>query len=131
MEVRRSSRRKAEINIVPLIDVLTVLLFFLLVTMQFRNVNVLNIQVPEIETAGQNEFSQQIEIAINEAGEFFLNNQPVTREALEEALQLAGDVAREQPVLVIADEDTPLHNVTWVMDACRRNNLEDFRLQSR
>ena len=41
-------RRRPMINIVPLVDVLTVLLFFFLVTMQFKQVSTLNIMVPKI-----------------------------------------------------------------------------------
>jgi len=40
--IPKRRRRKAEINIVPLVDVLVVLIFFFLVSMQFRNLNLLN-----------------------------------------------------------------------------------------
>ena len=46
-------RRKADINIVPLIDVLTVLIFFFLVSMQFREQLTLNLTLPQVETAGR------------------------------------------------------------------------------
>ena len=47
-------QRKLYVNIVPLVDVLTVLLFFFIVTMQFKEIKVLNITMPEIKTAGIN-----------------------------------------------------------------------------
>jgi biopolymer transport protein ExbD len=38
----------------------------------------------------------------------------------------------EKPtVLVVADEEVPLKFVTQVVDLCRQNGLEDFRLQAR
>ena len=66
-------RRRPTINIVPLVDVLTVLLFFFLVTMQFKQVSTLNITVPKIETAGKNEIEERIVIAVSPEGEFYTN----------------------------------------------------------
>ena len=124
-------RRTPTINIVPLVDVLTVLLFFFLVTMQFKQVSALNITVPKIETAGENEIAEQIIIAVSPEGELFLNNQPLSKEQLENAIKLAGELTPEMPVLLIADEDVALKNVTEVMDICRANQLNKIRLQSR
>ena len=124
-------RRTPQINIVPLVDVLTVLLFFFLVTMQFKQVSMLNITVPEIETAGENEIAENIVIAISPDGEYFLNDQPVGKSQLRDALELAGELTPDLPVLLIADEDVPLKHVTEVMDICRANQLNKIRLQSR
>jgi biopolymer transport protein ExbD len=124
-------RRQPAINIVPLVDVLTVLLFFFLVTMQFKQVSSLNITVPKIETAGENEIQEQIVIALSPEGEFYLNDRPVQKVELEAAMQLAGELTPDMPVLLIADEEVPLRYVTEVMDVCRQHQLNKIRLQSR
>ncbi|MFP4068816.1 MAG: ExbD/TolR family protein [Opitutales bacterium] len=124
-------RRQPAINIVPLVDVLTVLLFFFLVTMQFKQVSALNITVPRIETAGENEIKEQIVIAVSPEGELFLNDRPVTENQLRNAMELAGETTPEMPVLLIADEAAALKHVTAVMDICRGNRLNKIRLQSR
>ncbi|HKK19053.1 MAG TPA: biopolymer transporter ExbD [Opitutales bacterium] len=124
-------RRLPSINIVPLVDVLTVLLFFFLVTMQFKQVSSLNITVPKIETAGENEIAEQIVIALGPEGEIYLNDRPVGIPQLEDAMKLAGELTPETPVLLIADEDVALKKVTEVMDVCRSNQLNKIRLQSR
>lgn len=128
--ILRKSRTPA-INIVPLVDVLTVLLFFFLVTMQFKQVSTLNITVPKIETAGENEIVEQIVIAVSPEGALFLNDQPLAKEQLEAAAKLAGELTPDMPVLLIADEAVPLKHVTEVMDICRANQLNKIRLQSR
>jgi len=127
----RRRRRNPAINIVPLVDVLTVLLFFFLVTMQFKQVSTLNITVPKIETAGENELREQIVIALSPEGEIYLNDQKVAKPALESAMQLAGELTPDLPILLIADEEVPLKFVTEVMDVCRSNQLNKIRLQSR
>ena len=131
MSLITRKRRQPTINIVPLVDVLTVLLFFFLVTMQFKQVSVLNITAPKIDTAGKNEVKEQIIIAISPEGEFFYNNAPVTEDALIGAVKLAGQLTPDLPVLLVADEEVPLRHVTKVMDICRNHQLNKIRLQSR
>lgn len=131
MSLLQRRRQRPTINIVPLVDVLTVLLFFFLVTMQFRQVTALNITAPEIETAGKNKIDEQVIIAVDETGSFFLNDQRLDAGALDAALRVAGTVTPEIPVLLMADEDAPLKHVTEVMDLCRKNRLNKIRLQSR
>jgi len=127
----RKRRQRLEVNMVPLVDVLTVLLFFFLVTMQFKNMSTLNITAPEIETAGQNDFREQTVIAVDNENQIFLNNEPVSREELEKAVKILSSMDKSITVLLVADEDTALKNVTMVMDICRENGLEKLRIQSR
>ncbi len=129
--VIRPHRRKPEINIVPLVDVLIVLIFFFLVSMQFRNLTTLNLVLPKIETAGKNKQVEQIEIAVDAEGLFFYSGTQVSKEALKAAVQIQAGIDNEIPVLVMADEETYLKSVTFIMDVCREAGLEKIRLQSR
>lgn len=131
MELVSKRRRQPSINIVPLVDVLTVLLFFFLVTMQFKQVSTLNITVPEIKTAGKNEIKERVVVALSPDGEVYLNDQPLELDAFERAIALIGDATPELPVLLIADENVPLKYVTEVMDIFRSNQLNKISLQSR
>ncbi|MGJ8654389.1 MAG: ExbD/TolR family protein [Opitutaceae bacterium] len=131
MSLINRRRRQPTINIVPLVDVLTVLLFFFLVTMQFKQVSTLNITVPKIETAGKNELKEQIVIALSPEGAVFLNDRSISIEQLRDAMSIAGEATPDRPILLIADEQVPLKHVTEVMDVCRSNQLNKIRLQSR
>lgn len=124
-------RRPPSINIVPLVDVLTVLLFFFMVTMQFKQISALNITVPEIKTAGNNQVQEQITIALSPEGVIYLNNRLMAMDQFEQAIQLAGEITPDLPVLLVADENVPLKHVTEVMDVCRSHQLNKIRLQSR
>jgi len=124
-------RRPPSINIVPLVDVLTVLLFFFMVTMQFKQVSALNITAPEIKTAGKNKVQEQIVIALSPDGDVYLNNQLVDMAQFKGAMQLAGEMTPDLPVLLVADENVSLKHLTVVMDVCRSNQLNKIRLQSR
>jgi biopolymer transport protein ExbD len=129
--VERPRRHKAEINIVPLVDVLIVLIFFFIVSMQFRNLTMLNLVLPKIETAGTNKFVEQMEIAVDQDGQIFFNGSKLTEKQLQAAIRIQADVDKDVPVLIMADEVTQLKKVTFIMDACRKAGMETIRLQSR
>jgi biopolymer transport protein ExbD len=131
MPYTKRRQRKPYVNIVPLVDVLTVLLFFFIVTMQFKQYKVLNITMPEIKTAGVNQVDDQIIIAIDESGEIFYNGIAVTTKQLSESLVATNQVKADFSVLIMADEETELKVITEVMDLCRNNQLNQIRLQSR
>jgi biopolymer transport protein ExbD len=131
MHPLRRKRKKPGINILPLLDVLTVILFFFLITMQFRQVRTLNLVLPEIKTAGTNQLEDRIIISIDSLGNLLYNNTSVTREQFSTTIQNATHLTNEQKVLLLADEETPLRQITWVMDQCRANGFSKIRIQSR
>jgi len=145
-------RKRPRIDVVPLVDVLMVLIVFFLITMQFKNIGesasndevseketeqakeetlALNIRLPKIETAGSNLMSKEIIVSVDREGNYFLNNQPVSADSLQAALEKASALPDKPQVLVVADEEVPLKKVTKLIDMCRQNGFDDFRLQSR
>ena len=131
MSLLLTKRRKPRIDVVPLIDVLMVLIIFFLVTMQFRDLRALNVKLPKIDTAGSNLIKNELVISITVEGDFFVNAKPVAYDKLSSILQLSSSLPNKPIILIVADEDVPLKHVTEIVDLCRKNELEDFRLQSR
>jgi len=131
MALYEKRRKKPELMLVPLIDVLTMLIFFAFVTMQFKTVATLNITLPKVQTAGKNEFKGSVTIAIDKQGLMTFNGKNTTEPELQNLLRQVREVDRNIPVLIQADQDTPIKNVTFVMDACRMTGLNKFSLQSR
>jgi biopolymer transport protein ExbD len=131
MHPLRRRRKKPGINILPLLDVLMVILFFFLITMQFRQVRTLNLVLPEIQTAGSNLLSDKIVLSVDAEGALLYNNTPVTELQLTVSLKGAAEIGQNRQVLLLADEETPLRKVTWIMDQCRSNGIEKIRIQSR
>ena len=134
LQTRR--RRRPELNLVPLIDVLVMLVFFAFVTMQFRSPGTLNITLPRVETAGQNAFDGTVILGIGKDGELTFATdktapRAIQRAELEGLLAQVREVGRDVPVLIRADEETELKTLAFVMDACRKAGLNKFSLQSR
>jgi biopolymer transport protein ExbD len=124
-------RKRPEMNLVPLIDVLVILVFFAFVTMQFKSAATLNITLPKVETAGKNEFKGSVTIGIDPEGAISFNGKVVSDEQLLVLLREVRNVDKDIPVLIMADETTQLKKLAFVMDACRRTGLNKFSLQSR
>ncbi|MDB6128297.1 MAG: Biopolymer transport protein ExbD/TolR [Verrucomicrobia bacterium] len=124
-------RKRPEMNLVPLIDVLVMLIFFAFVTMQFKSAATLNITLPKVETAGKNEFKGTVTIGIDKDGVVSFNGKNVSDDDLLRLLQEVHKVDKDIPVLIKADETTQLKKLAFVMDACRKTGLNKFSLQSR
>jgi len=128
---RQKSRKRPELNLVPLIDVLVMLIFFAFVTMQFRSATMLNITLAKIATAGKSEYKGTVTIGIDKDGVVSFNGKVVSDSQLVALLKQVSDANRDIPVLIKADETTQLKKLAFVMDACRTSGLNKFSLQAR
>lgn len=128
---RIKNRYRARVDIVPLIDVLTVLIFFFMVTMNFRSRTTIDVEPPEMKSAGYTDVQEDILIVINKNGEIFLNDSMVSSTEFEQAIEQSAKINSAQSVLIIADESSELKHLAYVFDCCKRNNLSKLRLQAR
>ena len=129
--LNRRARKRPELPLVPLIDVLVMLVLFAYVTMQARVGSTLNITLPKVDTAGKNDFKGTVTVAIDKDGTVSFNGKNVTDEQLIGLLKEVRNVDKDIPVLIKADEATQLKKLAFVMDACRKTGLNKFSLQSR
>jgi biopolymer transport protein ExbD len=124
-------RKRPELPLVPLIDVLVMLVLFAYVTMQARSQATLNITLPKVETAGKNEFRGNVTIAIAKDGSLMFNGKPIADADLPKVLLEVKNVDKDIPVLIRSDEKATLERLTFVWDACRKAGLNKHSLQSR
>jgi len=122
-------RQKPQINLVPLIDVLVMLVFTSFVTMQFKSIAAMNLTLPKAESAGKNELKDSVTITITKEGELFVNDQPAKAEELGGLLQKIAAVRKDITVLVRADETSQLKYAIEVMDKCNKYGLSKVRMQ--
>jgi len=124
-------RRRPELNLVALIDVLVMLVFFAFVTMQFRSMTTMNLTLPKVETAGKSELKESLTISITKEGGVEVNGRPASMDILEQLVREIGCVSKDITVVIRSDENTPLRYITQAMDTCRKQGLNKIRLQSR
>jgi biopolymer transport protein ExbD len=119
---RGRTRDEPEINLIPMIDVLLVILIFLMITTTYAQFSSLQINLPQAAGEVSEKKSQQLLISINAAGHYALNDKPVayttTGQLANDLRAIVGDA--EDPVIVInADAQTPHQAVINVMEAAR------------
>ena len=127
----RRKRRRPELNLVPLIDVLVMLIFFAFVTMQFRSITTMNLTLPKAETAGKSELKESFTISVSKEGKMEVNGKPASMETLEQLAKEIGRVSKDITVLVRSDETAELRYALQAMDICRKHGLNKIRLQTR
>jgi len=125
MNFRRGTRtEEPEINLIPLIDVVLVIIIFLMLTTTFSKVSGLEINLPSAESEGVESVSNDIIVAVTAAGEVLVNRQPVAErsvDALALALGRAAPSGGAEPVVVInADAKAAHQSVIDVMQAAQR-----------
>ena len=106
----RSSAPMSEINMVPLIDVMLVLLVIFIVTAPLLT-NTVKLDLPRADAAATNTRPDKIEFAIDAIGNLFWNSEPVSR---AEASRRFAEAAARQPqpeVHLRADRSVPYRHV--------------------
>ncbi|MCB1986745.1 MAG: biopolymer transporter ExbD [Burkholderiales bacterium] len=122
---RGRQKEEPEINLVPMIDVLLVILIFLVVTTTYSKFAELEITLPEASTEEVDkniERPQAIDITVNAMGEYTINLTPVKSVSIEYLRDTLRDAAKDQqdPLIIInADAKATHQSVITVMEAAR------------
>jgi biopolymer transport protein ExbD len=123
MHFRRSRRDEPEINLIPLIDVLLVVLIFLMVTTTYARFSELQINLPEAQGDTGQEMPLQINVGIDRNGGYAINDTQAgaaSVDVLIEALRAAAGTETDPVVVISADAQAEHQSVIRVMDAARR-----------
>jgi len=125
---RRGNRREEpEINLIPLIDVVLVIIIFLMLTTTFTKTSGLEINLPMAESESGQTVNNEIVVAVTASGDVIVNSQPVADkgiDAIAAALGKAIPAGQQDPVVVInADAKAAHQSVVDVMQAAQRAGL--------
>ena len=113
----------AEINMVPLIDVMMVLLVIFLVTAPLLTQSV-TVRLPHAASTAEAPAAQAINISIDNAGALYWNAQAIDRPALQQRLQRAGQNSAVPTLRIQADRNTPYEKVAQVMADASRAGID-------
>lgn len=123
MNFRRGcSRDEPEINLIPLIDVLLVIIIFLMMTTTYAKYSGLEINLPMADANKQDEQPNEINVAVTANGQISINNSSLTTNtvaAIAEAMQRAAGAAKEPVIVINADAKATHQSVIDVMQAAQ------------
>ncbi|MES2283190.1 MAG: biopolymer transporter ExbD [Pseudomonadota bacterium] len=129
MNFRKGSRDEPEINLIPFIDVLLVVLIFLMLSTTYSKFTELQIKLPIADAEQQRDYPKEIIVAVGSDGRYMINKTPVEGRSLEilgAALVQAAKAGKESVIIISADASATHQAVITVMEAARRNGFSQI-----
>lgn len=120
---RGRTREEPEINLIPMIDVLLVILIFLMVTTSYAKYSELQINLPQAGGEASASQVQPITVAIDATAHYAINNSGLNFTdiaALAASLKKAAGAQTDPTIVINADAKTPHQAVINVMEAARQ-----------
>ncbi len=119
-----------QINVIPFIDIMLVLLTIVLTTASFVSQGLIDVTLPETETAEAITASDEtvIELSINAKQQIFFSNHLVSKEALEQKLQVLN---KDNAIVLRVDESVTFKHFVFVVDLLKKYQLEKLSILTR
>lgn len=130
---KRYRQESVGFQLVPIIDVLSVLLIFFITTYSFaRFEQEMDVTVPTAKSASESRrLPGEIIINIRKDGQVVLHRREITVPELQTILMKVAKNFPDQPVILRADEATPYKEVIAVLDACRQADVWNVSFATR
>jgi biopolymer transport protein ExbD len=123
---RGRGKEEVEINLIPMIDVLLVILIFLMITTTYSKFSGLEINLPTADAPAQQEQPNEINVMVTAVGDVTVNKAAVAGHqvaAISAALAQAAVGAKEPVVIINADAKATHQSVVDVMQAAQQAGL--------
>lgn len=125
MQVKSNENIVSEINIVPFVDVvLVILIIFLVISPTFIKPG-FDINLPKAKTAKTPE-NVKVMLSIDIEGLFYFNQKPVEEEELNKRLKKLVDKDKDIKAVIAADKDVAHGNVIFLIDLVRKAGVKKF-----
>ncbi|MEO8856725.1 MAG: biopolymer transporter ExbD [Burkholderiaceae bacterium] len=129
MNFRAGSREEPEINLIPFIDVLLVVLIFLMLSTTYTKFTELQIRLPVADAESLRDHPKEVLVSVGSDGAYAVNALPVagrTPEVLASALAAAAKAGKDTVLIINADANAKHQSVITVMEAARRAGLNQI-----
>jgi biopolymer transport protein ExbD len=126
MNFRTTSREEPEINLIPFIDVLLVVLIFLMLSTTYSKFTELQVKLPVADVEAQRDYPKEVIVSVSSDGAYAVNAATVagrSPEALASAILAAAKAGAETVVIINADASARHQSVVTVMEGARRAGL--------
>jgi biopolymer transport protein TolR len=126
---RQTDTSLAEINIVPLVDVVLVLLIIFMITAPVLQSGI-EVDLPKTKTVKEISVARLV-VTIDRAQRIYLGDKPVNIHDLGNLIRAQSSDAAHQAVYLRADETVPFGSFTTVIDALRQAGIENVSIVTR
>ncbi len=113
-----------EINLIPFIDVLLVVLIFLMLTTTWSRLTEIQLNLPVADASASSQQPRQIVLTITSQGQYAINKSPVGASSVGALVAVLTPLADKDAMLVISADASATHqSVIHAMEAARRSGL--------
>lgn len=129
----RASTPEPEINLIPFIDVLLVVLIFLMLTTTWSRLTEIELNLPVADAQAVSPKPRQIVLSVSAQGQYAINKSPVGGRSVSALVAVLTPLAQPETLLVISADASATHqSVVHAMEAARRSGLSkiSFAAQS-
>jgi biopolymer transport protein ExbD len=126
MNFRKHPAEEPEINLIPFIDVLLVILIFLMLSTTYSKFTELQVSLPVADAEKAKDYPREVIVAVSADGRYAVNRKPVEGrniDVLAAELRAAAGDQRDAVLIVSADATAAHQSVINVLDAARRAGL--------
>lgn len=112
-----------EINLIPLIDVLLVIIIFLMLTTTYAKFSGLEINLPTADASKQAEQPNEVEVAVTAPGQVLVNKSPLSEtdvKSISDALRRAAGDNKDPVIVINADAKATHQSVVDIMQAAQQ-----------
>ncbi len=128
MKLPDNNRKRARIEIIPLIDIMFFLLAtFVMVSLSMTKNKGIPVALPRAESGVAQERKEEVVLSVNEEGAVFWNKEPL--QGLDIPSRLAA-LHPETPVFIRGDEHTHFHHIVSILDAARKAGVSKVAIET-
>ena len=122
-KLTKPRKRFDEINVIPFIDIMLVLLVMVLTTATFIKQGIIPVNLPEAKTSEKEELKAEVTVYINAKGEMFFEETKMELSILKEKLS---ELSKEQTVVLRSDKESRFQDFVSVMDILKKLGHEQL-----
>lgn len=128
MNFRPRPKEEPEINLIPFIDVLLVILIFLMLTTTYSKFTELQLKLPVADADAQRDYPKEIIVGVTSDGRYTVKGTPLAGRNVDAVAQAFADAQaqKDSVVIITADAAAPHQSVITVMEAARRMGLNQI-----
>jgi biopolymer transport protein ExbD len=119
----KNFKRFDQINVIPFIDIMLVLLVMVLTTATFIKQGIIPVDLPDAKAAQKEDTTKEVTVYVDAKGEMFFEKEKVTLAQLETKL---AQISKKQTVVLRSDKESKFQDFVSVMDILKRLGHEQL-----
>ena len=120
---KKNFKRFDQINVIPFIDIMLVLLVMVLTTATFIKQGVIPVDLPEAKAKEKQDVQKEVTVYVNAKGEMYFEKEKVDLTQLEQKLS---QISKKQTVVLRSDKNSKFQDFVSVMDILKRLGHEQL-----